>query len=297
MDQRQPPNGGENRRAGATRRAAGFRLSVFVCVLCGILAVENRVDADFIETTLYDGTLQAVTPDNYSPKWLAFGGVGGSQSYDSGTQSTRLVTSDQDQAGYSNYSMFTGPVNSSFPKLDRTKGYSIGFTLQITSESHTRTERAGFSVIAISSDVASGVKSSIEIGFQDGRLFSQNDNPLFGNPVADENLGFDPVGTGFIDYVLSVRGSNYSLSVGDTVVLAGSLRDYTAADLPPLLDPYEKPNFIYFGDNTTSASADINLRKVTVSVATVPEPSSFAILAVGGVLLLVFQKRRRARLV
>lgn len=52
-------------------------------------------------------------------------------------------------------------------------------------------------------------------------------------------------------------------------ILKGSLRDYTA--FTGAIDPYETPNFIFFGDNTTSAKANINFRSASI---TVPEPNA-----------------------
>jgi hypothetical protein len=46
-------------------------------------------------------------------------------------------------------------------------------------------------------------------------------------------------------------------------VLSGSLRDYTAFSGP--VDPYETPNLIFIGDDTSSASARIRLSYVSVA--------------------------------
>ncbi len=44
--------------------------------------------------------------------------------------------------------------------MDRTTGYTLSFDLQVGSESHVSNDRAGFSVIALSSDL-----QGIELGF------------------------------------------------------------------------------------------------------------------------------------
>lgn len=181
------------------------------------------------------------------------------------------------QAGYLRFS----PI-----ALDRNAGYRLTFSVEITQAAQSNPERAGFSVIAIGNDVAAGVPSSIEIGFQDNRVFSQNDAPLFGNPAAEES-SFDAVGVGFVDYELSVFGSGYELRAGGTPILSGSLKDYTAfAGFP---DPYESANFLFFGDNSTSASANVRFR--SASITAIPEPSSAALVMLAG----LFSMGRRVR--
>lgn len=259
------------------------RQLIIAAVLCGGVFSTHSVRAEFF--TLYDGTQQAKTPDQFVPQWLAFGGTGGSQSYDSAKQATLLSTTESNQKGYSNYGIL-GLVNSSFPTLDRAIGYSVGFRVRIDSETHSgNNDRAGFSVIAISSDVANGVKSSIEIGFQDGRVFSQNDDPLFQG--YGEQTNYDPVTESFIDFELAIQGSSYELFADGGSILTGSLRDYTAFSGFP--DPYETKNYLFFGDDTTSAGAQVYLQKLTVQ--TVPEPSSLAIMGAGAVFLFVLRRR------
>ncbi len=69
----------------------------------------------------------------------------------------------------------------------------------------------------------------------------------------------------------------------------GNLRDYTG--FSGFFDPYETPNFIFFGDDTTSAGANINFR--SASIATVPEPltilGSLTALGVG----VLFKKKSK----
>jgi hypothetical protein len=221
--------------------------------------------------TLYDAAQQPVVPAAYSPQYMAYAAIGGSQSYSAGDTATNFDTTAANfvQGGY------TGNLaNPDFPTLDRLLGYTTSFSLEILSESHASPGRAGFSVIAISSDVASGVLSSIELGFQDGGIFAQADTPLF---AAAESSAFNPIGAGFVDYDLSVSGAGYELFANGASILSGSLRDYSGfAGFP---DVYETPSFLFFGDDTTSAQANINLR--SVEVTTVPEPSTWTLLALG----------------
>lgn len=250
--------------------------------------------ADMIDVVLYDGIQQTVTPDKFQPTWLAYAASGGSQQYSPIDQAVRFDTTASMgyQGGYSNH--LFAPVNAGFPTLNRHFGYSVGFRLEMLSESSNpnKTEpRAGFSIIAVSSDVGSGTASSIEIGFRNGSVFSQNDTFT---AVAEENSGFNPVGIGMVDYRLQVLGSSYELWAGELLVLSGGLRDYTGFEPPfGFPDPYEIPNYLFLGDNTTSAQADILLQRITVSAATVPEPSSLALLACGLLAAVAVARHRR----
>ena len=68
--------------------------------------------------------------------------------------------------------------------------------------------------------------------------------------------------SGFVDYSLTMSATNYTLRGNGAVILSGPVRDYTAFTGFP--DPYTTPNFIFFGDDTTSASASMNLRRVAL---------------------------------
>lgn len=158
----------------------------------------------------------------------------------------RLDTSamSQIQAGYS----LTSPL-----PLNRAAGFSLLFTAQIHSETHANNDRAGFSVIAITED-----QRGIELGFWADRVFAQADSPLF---TQAESAVLDP-GTGFRNYTLTVRRTNYVLRVDGTPLLSGPVRDYRG--FTGLIDPYETPNFLFFGDDTTSASAVFSLRAIAL---------------------------------
>ncbi|WP_293147391.1 Ig-like domain-containing protein [Microcoleus sp. bin48.metabat.b7b8b9.023] len=183
-------------------------------------------------------------------------------------------------AGYTN-----NPLSSLFPPLDRTQGFSLSFNLQIISEARTNANRAGFSIVAVTSD-----KKAIEIGFQQlsattGNIFAQADgitpnpggqtNSLF---VAAENAAYNTnLAT---NYTLKVLGDNYFLSDGsNNVILTGLLRNYAA--FTGAIDPYETPNFLFLGDYTNSAQSNINLTRVSLQtpakVRFVPNPNYYSI--------------------
>jgi hypothetical protein len=145
--------------------------------------------------------------------------------------------------------------------LDRAKGYTISFDAQVIAEAHNNNNRAGFSVIAIGSD-----KKGIELGFWPNEVWAQADGiepPGSGLFTHAEGAAFDTT-AGLTAYQLKVKGDTYTLSVGGAPILNGGVRDYSAFNGFP--DPYETPNFLFLGDDTTSAAGTIRLSYVAAAV-------------------------------
>lgn len=167
-------------------------------------------------------------------------------------------------AGYSNhrFDFTTGTlkrVNTAFPVLDRAKGFTLSFKLALQSESSSTSNRAGFSVIALSSD-----KYGIELGFKANQIFAQSSQFAAAEKWTPTlNL------TNSIDYKLSIQGSQYKLFANQTQILSGSLRQYqfNPATSSPMLpaNPYTTPNFLFFGDNTDQARATVTLGKISIA--------------------------------
>jgi hypothetical protein len=191
-------------------------------------------------------------------------------------QGTRLTTDTAVSAGYSNYLPLPPvPKNASFPVLDRAAGFRLSWTAQVHQESHSSVNRAGFSTILLAGD-----RRGIELGF-------------WANEVWAQEVGFTRAeaaawGTGQrTDYTLTVLGDTYQLTGNGTPLLTGPLRDYS-----PSGTPYNLPSYLFLGDDTSSAAADVTLGRVTV-VSPVPEPSG--LLAVGVALAGVIARRRRRK--
>jgi Ca2+-binding RTX toxin-like protein len=228
-------------------------------------------------TTLYNGALGTL-PQNQG---LQYFGPGVTPTLVYNAANLNTSANDSAQAGFSNY---LGATNYSSFTLDRTKGYTISFTARVNSESHLanknndgKDDRAGFSVIAISSDG----KYGIELGFWQDRIWAQEDGTTQSNPSLEadkaptsdfrtlftqaEGITFNTyMGTNSINYDLTVLGDSYTLFANGNSILNGKLRDYSAFP-NGTLDVYEKPNFIFFGDNTPSAKASVDLAKVSVT--------------------------------
>jgi hypothetical protein len=182
---------------------------------------------------------------------------------------TTLFTHDpmSDRAGY-------GKLLAPAVNLDRAAGYTFTFEVQVLSEAHVSNDRAGFSVLHTASD-----GRGLELGFWMDRVWAQNDSPLFTH--GEEQL-LDA--TDRQRFTLSVLDNAYSLSSPGMTTLTGSLRDYSSFGLP-----YSLTNFLFLGDNTTSAEGLARIAFVSVDV--VPEPAAI-LLALAGLFGCTLTRRR-----
>ena len=244
------------------------------------------------QVVLYDGALNT-DPSAQGWSYQAFPGPGGeTASVSVGGGATTLNTTGANgiQAGYSRIAPFV---------LDRTTGFTLDFDVKLLSEAHATNDRAGFSLIALSND-----KKGIELGFWTDQVWAQNDTPLFthGESAAFDTTAAGSGAAGTTRYRLSVLGDNYSLfQIGAggaaTPLLENKpLRDYSAFVGP--IDPYETPNFLFVGDDTTSARGSVQIARFEASpFAVVPEPGTLGLLGMAGstgLLSRLRQRRRRA---
>ncbi len=188
---------------------------------------------------LYDGG-QGTLPANQGWTYGAFGGA--TQGVVNGSVLLDTTLPGSVQAGW---------TRSSPTPLQRTNGFTLLFTAQVIAENHSSTNRAGFSVIVLSAD-----KRGIELGFWTNLIFAQSDTPLFTH--AEEALW--STSTGHVQYALTMLATNYVLRANGTPILAGPVRDYTPFTGFP--DVYETPNFLFLGDDTSSATAVAGIRQV-----------------------------------
>ncbi len=183
-------------------------------------------------------------------------------------QATNLNTLRQltDHAGY----FVRVPVLNPHPKLpeefSRERGYQIGFTIQLPTEQHVRPDRAGFSVIALSRDLL-----GIKLGFWTDQIFAQSVE--FTHAEGNADLPFR-LSQEYVDFILEIQGASYTLSGNGNEILTGPLRDYSGFG-----NPYNIADFLFFGDDTTSAAASINLRTIWIDTdlpGTEPPPPTLA---------------------
>lgn len=247
-------------------------------VLLGISSVISfsSTPVNALTKTLYNGS---GLPENNSPQWLTPGALlsTGLPTVLDGTPVTGGVQIDSnannaEYSGYSNYNPLTSSfVNSSFPTLDQNTGYSIFFNVALdTTNDFSDTSdnnRAAFSITAIGAGNA-----GIEIGFDSNQIFAQNSNFTQAEAQAFTT-------SNSTDYQLTVLGNSYQLLAdtgsGFAPVINGSLRTYIfdpSASNPPLgsFNPYEIPNFLFFGDNTGQAHGTFTLGEISVETVSVP---------------------------
>ena len=217
---------------------------IAIVLLASVLIYNAYADT----TTLYEGSLNT-TPDNQG--WLYITdplppplGPGSSATQEASGNVTNLNTNAKigDSAGY-----FSN-VHPLVPEFDRFTGFTISFEVQIESEFHNNNDRAGFSVIVITHDL-----KGIELGFWTDEIWAQADILLFTHA---EGAAFETT-SGLTHYRLAIVGDGYFLSADGLPILNGQLRDYTAFG-----SPYDIPDFLFFGDDTSSASASIKLASI-----------------------------------
>jgi len=150
-----------------------------------------------------------------------------------------------------------GATIPGFPILDRTMGFRVNFALQVENESHTNNDRAGFSMIILGGDA-----QGIELAFWRNEIWAQSDENTGGLFKHGEGVAF-PTNTALTDYQLTIVDDTYTLTANAQSILTGPLRDYSKFEGFP--DPYETPNFLFFGDDTTSAGSRVRLGSISIS--------------------------------
>ncbi|MCC5828582.1 MAG: hypothetical protein JJU36_03965 [Phycisphaeraceae bacterium] len=130
------------------------------------------------------------------------------------------------------------------PTLDRNEGFALGWTFRMLEEIHVSSHRAGFSIIVLDQ-----FNRGIELGFWEDSIWAQDDDPLF---IKAESSAFDTTAD-LARYWLAMVGDTWTLTVDGQIILTGPVRDYSAFTGFP--NPYVQQDFVFFGDNTSSASA------------------------------------------
>jgi hypothetical protein len=201
---------------------------------------------------LYDAASGAI-PSAPLMGFLDFPQNTASLSYTDGT--TVLDTTAAGSDTYAGW-VATAAASQGFPILDRTAGFQVNFTVQVEDETHSSDHRAGFSFIVLGQD-----GKGIELGFWEDQIWAQADERTGGLFTRAEGVPF-PVSAGLTEYQVTVAGDSYTLTAKGETILIGPLREYSGFSGFP--DPYETPNFLFLGDNTTSAQARFRLSFVSI---------------------------------
>lgn len=146
------------------------------------------------------------------------------------------------------------------PDLDRKTGYTVRFHARVVEEHHAGNDRAGFCVIAVGNDLR-----AIELDFWSDEIWAQSgprpsnpNEPLFTHTVERSKVDTSRAAV----YELRVSGDAYSLWSGEERILDGPLRDYSSHWHPA----YSQANTIFLGDNTSQASAVVEIGRVEVLI-------------------------------
>lgn len=136
------------------------------------------------------------------------------------------------------------------PALDAAEGFVLSFQARLRSETHSSPDRAGFSVIATASNL-----DGIELGFWPGEIWAQS-GPDFRHA---EGVALETTAAR-TRYDLVLQGPRYRLCADGATVLEGDLRRYDSFG-----QPYNIPEFLFLGDDTSSAGAATEIGRIVVS--------------------------------
>lgn len=254
-----------------------MKIVSFLTALAVLVGVSGQgVRADVIP--LYNGAANT-TPSSQGWLYLTDPLIGAmaTQSAASGVTTLDSTAEISEKAGY------FGSFHPSIPALDRAAGFTVSFDLRIVSETHNNANRAGFSVIALSQDL-----KGIELGFWTDEIWAQS-APAFTHAEGQTTVSPSLMRA----YDLTILGDKYFLFADGVGILSGDLRDYSSFGAP-----YNVPDFLFFGDDTSSASALAELESIglkngadTVLPAAIPLPGALP-LFVAALIGLGFVGRR-----
>lgn len=270
---------------------------IILVLLCKVFSV-----SPVIAVTLYDASLGTVPA---AQSWISFAETGSTIVYEN--SATRITTTNNFglRSGVSSEltagGLFQHPL---MPILDRHNEFDVRFSLQILSETHNVNrddnndgllDRAGFSVIILSQDLR-----GIEIGFFVDKIWAyEDDKTNAGDKFTQaESVLFDA--TQLTNYRLVGSAGGYTLYADGVNILSGPWRIYHPSGVSPFTDPYDNPSFLFFGDNTQSASSDVLLGTISVALGPFaePVPSPYAVpvpplalmMMLGGIMLSAVKK-------
>ena len=207
--------------------------------------------------TLYDGNTNALPASPWTVLTLGYSAVA--------------------NTGYTNFNStalngFQGGASRTDVVFDTEQGFWLRFLIRLNSELHSSNDRAGLSIIVTGANL-----EAIELGFWIDQVWAQNEGFTKGESGAITN------GT-FIQYNLLVQNGTYQLFGNSSPLVNGLLRNYTSFGAP-----YNISNFLFIGDDTTSARASYDLARVEFEA--IPEPGTWLLAAASILAISRFQRR------
>jgi len=253
--------------AGCTSRKTSGWIARSMAAVCLVASLDTLAVGLGGGVPLYDaqsGLLPTAQPD-----WnWTYGAIGtGSTTNVVGGVLVLDSTASTGQAGFNHLSA----------SLDSTVGFTLSFAFRLESESHDPAgHRSGFSIIVLD-QAAQGV----ELSFWTNEVWAKTPTGTFGHSATesiDVNTTVDRT------YRLTFLSGQYTLTTDGAATLTGALQHYNYNSGNPMVDPfvnaiYDQTNYIFFGDNTGSAAANVALS--AINLAPVPEPGEWALMLAG----------------
>jgi hypothetical protein len=168
--------------------------------------------------------------------------------------------------------------------LDTAVGFELSWRLRLATETHATANRGGFSLIMVGAQQ----QHALELAFWTDQVWAY-DFAVSPNTFSHGATYFVDTTTAH-DYRLRVYNHAYSLLIDNLPALSGTLIDYDSP-LPDPFDPYNIANNIFFGDDTSSARAKVELEYIALS----PIPLPGAIVMAAPAFFLVLRRRRSSR--
>lgn len=208
--------------------------------------------SDASKTNLYDASL-GTHPDGQG--WLFVSNLFDESETvrftENGLHSFNTLADISEQSGY------FGINHPGIDLLMKEQGLNLIFDLQIIDENSLSVNRGGFSIILLTDDLL-----GLELVFKKDSIWVYTSDFLIGE-VQPVNTASD-----LSEYSISITEGEYEIFIDGILQLNGPLRDYSGFG-----PPYNIPNFIFFGDNTSSAGVHIHLSQIILETDKyIPEP-------------------------
>jgi len=217
---------------------------------------------------LFRGTAASLpTAQGWAYYTNPFFGAAGHQNVTPNGVGLNTLPNMNEQAGYfSRDPIFPSVHHPQMPILDRSSGFVLGLGAQVLEEQHIfrddngdgKSDRAGFSWIVLAQD-----HWGVEIGFWHDQIwvYEGDARGAIHRFTQAESVEFDT--TQLTEYRLQIVDDKYFLRSDTQILLHGPLRNYQF--FSGLLDVYEIPSFVFWGDDTSSAASRTVVSRLAIT--------------------------------